>query len=130
MAEALEERATMEVVVRVVTKNEALERDNKLLVVEKNHLCKLLDASKAAEGVALEKAKKAYGIAENLRNNVDVEKLSSDALHAEVERLKKQLEEAKTLGMAAAEAYTASLNEFGGVILWPWMPPPTISSPG
>lgn len=71
--------------------------------------------SKAVEGVALEKLPKASEIVENLRKEVDAEKAPSAALLLEVNLLWRQLEEAKALGFAAAEAYSSALAGFGGV---------------
>lgn len=54
-------------------------------------------------------------IADNLRKEIDAERSSSVALLAEVKLLKEQLDGAKTLGLAAAEAYTTTLVGFGRV---------------
>jgi hypothetical protein len=75
-----------------------------------------LSRSKAAEELALERAQKAKEIAEGLHKEEDTETASSTSLLLEVELLKKRLDEAKVLGLAASEAYASALIGFGAVM--------------
>lgn len=131
MAEALEEQVSQEILHRDET-IEGLQRELDGLTAEKKlrdemaealrlakkdldelkakaeSLEKALDGSKAAECVALERAQKTAKVADNLHREIDAEKASRKVL-------KEQLDEAKTLGVATTEAYTAALAGFGGV---------------
>lgn len=138
MAESLEERASLKLISRdetieglrkevncSTTEKKRLEEEVEVLHAAKRDvdelkakaesLDKALAASKTSEGLALERAWKANNTTENLRKEIDTEKDSSAALLMEVELLKKQLEEAKTLGLAAADAYSSALAGFGGI---------------
>ena len=50
----------------------------------------------------------------NLRREVDAERESGVALKAQVDVLSKRLEDAKSIGLAAAELYVGALEQFGG----------------
>ena len=76
---------------------------------------KELTGSKTTKEPALARAQKSGEIAEGLRKEVDAERASSAALLKEVEPLNKQLEEAKTLGQAAAAAFSSALAGFGRI---------------
>lgn len=129
MAEILEERASVEVIKRdeaienykkecqllLVANNERLREEAEGLRADKVNFDSALSSAKAAEELALERAKKATDIADTLRREVDAERASAVELLKENGRLRKELEEAKTLGLAAAKSYTAALAEFGGV---------------
>ena len=78
-------------------------------------LDKALAMSKTSEGIALERVQKATKVVDNLRKEIDVERLSSAIQTTEVKLLKEQFHVAKTSGLAAAEAYYAALSEFGGI---------------
>ena len=126
MAEALEEWASREIIhhdetIKGLQKElDGLTAENKRLEEEAEGLWtvkgdKALASAKAAENLALERAQKANKVSKNLRKEIDVERSSSVALLAEVELLKKQLDEAKTLGLSSAEACTTALTGFGKV---------------
>ena len=69
---------------------------------------------KAAKQLAVERALKAIEMADNLRNEVDAERLSGAALKAQVDMLSKRLEDAKSIGLAVAELYVGALEQFRG----------------
>ena len=50
----------------------------------------------------------------NLRREVDAERESGVALKAQVDVLSKRLEDAKSIGLVAAELYVGALEKFGG----------------
>ena len=72
-----------------------------------------MDGAKAAEQLAAERALKAIETTDNLRKEVDVERESSVALKAQVDMLTKCLQDAKSIGLAAAELYVGALEQFG-----------------
>jgi len=138
MAEALEERATQEVVDRDVAiealQNEldtvesekkqlveevvglrAAEKDFKNLKAKVESLSKALEDVKAAEQLALEHVQKANETTEDLRKEVDAERQSSSVLGAQVALLTKRLEEVKVVGLSAVGLYINALAVFGGV---------------
>jgi hypothetical protein len=78
-------------------------------------LGKDFDGAKAAEQLAAERAMKALETAENLCKEVNAERESSTALKAQVDMLSKRLEDAKAVGLAAADLYIGALGQFGGV---------------
>lgn len=80
-------------------------------------LSKALEGLKAAEQLALECAQKDNDAAEGLRKEVDAERQSSHALGAQVDLFTKRLEEAKVIGLSAAELYARALGEFRGLCL-------------
>ena len=73
-----------------------------------------VDGAKATEQLATEHAIKANETADNLRKEVDTERESCAALKAQVDVLSKRLEDAKFIGLAAAELYVGSREQFGG----------------
>ena len=92
-----------------------VKKDYEEVKAEVESLDKALAMSKTSEGIALERGQKATKVADNLRKEVDAERLSSGILTTEVKLLKEQLDAAKTSGLAAAEAYSAALFEFGSI---------------
>ena len=76
-------------------------------------LSKDLEGAKATEPLAAEHALKAIKMAENLRKEVDAERESNTTLKAQVGLLTKRLEDAKAVGLAAAEVYIGALGQFG-----------------
>lgn len=85
------------------------------LKVKVESLDKALAGSKTAEHLALEKAKKAVDTADRLCREIDAEKESSGALATQVELLNKRLDDAKALGLSAAQVYTSVLASFRAV---------------
>lgn len=84
-------------------------------------LNKALEGSKAAEQLALEQAQKATDVIKGLRKEAEAERESSHALAAQVNLLTKRLDEAKALGLLAAELYIDALGEFrGSQLLYLW----------
>ena len=77
-------------------------------------LNKEVDGVKAAEQLAAERALKAIETADNLRKEVDAERESSAALKAQVDMLSKRLEDAKSIGLAAAKLYVGALEQLEG----------------
>ena len=74
--------------------------------------------NKEVEGAkAADRAMKAIEVAVNLRKEVDAERESSTTLKVLVDVLSKCLEDAKSLGLAAAELYTGALEQFRGSML-------------
>lgn len=136
MAEALEERTSIEVIKRdevienfqkecnaLISDKKRLEEEVESLRVEKHFdilkakvdsIEKALATAKASEELALERAKKASGVADGLRKEVDVENTSSTTLLAENEQVKRLHDDAKALGLAAAKSYSLALTVFGG----------------
>ena len=70
-------------------------------------LSKEADGAKATEQLATETA-------DNLRKEVDDERESGGALKVQVDMLSKRLEDAKSIGLAAAKLYVGALEQFGG----------------
>jgi hypothetical protein len=133
MVEALEERGTKEIIDRDAA-IEALKKEVDVVEAEKEvvGLCvahadfedlqgkveslgKDLEDVKAAEQLAAERALKALETAKNLYKEVNAEWESSAALKAQVDMLTKHLEDAKVVGLVAADLYIGSLGQFGGV---------------
>jgi len=77
-------------------------------------LNKEVDGAKAAEQLAAEFALKAFELADSLRKEVDVERESGATLKVQVDMLSKRLEDAKSIGLVAAELYVGALEQFGG----------------
>ena len=73
-------------------------------------LKKEVDGAKAAKQLAAEHALKAIEMADNLCKEVDAERESSAALKVQVDLLTKRLEDAKSIGLAAAELYVGALE--------------------
>ena len=65
---------------------------------------------KAAEQLAAERVLKAIETADNLCNEVDVERESGAALKVQVDMLSKHLEDAKSIGLATAKLYVGALE--------------------
>ena len=77
-------------------------------------LNKEVEGAKVAERLAAERALKAIEAGDNLRREVDAERESGVALKAQVDVLSKRLEDAKSIGLVAAELYVGALEKFGG----------------
>ena len=63
---------------------------------------------------AVERTLKAIELADSLRKEVDVERESGATLKVQVDMLSKRLEDAKSIGLVAAELYVGALEQFGG----------------
>ena len=72
-------------------------------------LNKEVDGTKAVECTL-----KAIELADSLRKEVDTKWESGATLKAHVDMLSKRLEDAKSIGLAAAELYMGALEQFGG----------------
>ena len=77
-------------------------------------LNKEVEGVKAIEQLAVERALKAIEVANNLQKEVDAERESGAILKAQVDMLSKHLENAKSIGHAAAELYAGALEQFRG----------------
>ena len=77
-------------------------------------LNKEADGAKALEQLAVECALKAIETADNFCKEVDAERESDFAFKAQVDMLSKHLEDAKSIGLAAAKLYVHALEQFGG----------------
>jgi hypothetical protein len=73
-----------------------------------------VDGAKAVKQLTAEHALKAIETADNLCKEVDAERDSSATLKAQVDMLTKHLEDAKAIGLAAAELYVGALEQFEG----------------
>ena len=89
-------------------------------------LGKDLEGAKVVEQLTVECALKALETASNLLKEVDAERESGASLKAQVDILTKRLEDAKAIGLAAAELYSNALSQFGGSGVTSPLPPPLI----
>jgi uncharacterized protein YlxW (UPF0749 family) len=78
-------------------------------------LGKDLEGAMAAKQLTAERALEALETAENLRKEVNAERESSATLKAQVDMLTKRLEDAKAVGLVAADLNIGALGQFGGV---------------
>jgi len=131
--EALEERGTQAVVARDLA-IEALKKELEMVEAEKAQLAgeiaglsvargdfenlqgkveslgKDLEGAKVVEQLTVECALKALETADNLRKEADAKRESGASLKAQVDILTKRLEDAKAVGLAAAELYVGSFG--------------------